>query len=73
MSSCAPLECISFYDCPSLKKIYKDSMPKEIIIEIKADKSWWNELEWEDTKCICFLKTISWLCVKMICRNNYQL
>ncbi|KAJ0035730.1 hypothetical protein Pint_26081 [Pistacia integerrima] len=47
-SSCAPLERISFYNCPNLKKICKDSMSKETVIEIRAEKSWWDELEWED-------------------------
>ncbi|KAJ4723677.1 Disease resistance protein [Melia azedarach] len=43
------LECISFYDCPQLKKIGMDSKLKDSVVEIKAEKDWWYGLEWEDT------------------------
>ncbi|KAK3204291.1 hypothetical protein Dsin_018337 [Dipteronia sinensis] len=43
------LEHISFYNCPKLKNIGMDSRSKQTIREIKAEKSWWDELEWEDT------------------------
>ncbi|XP_044480797.1 disease resistance protein RPS2-like isoform X2 [Mangifera indica] len=39
------LEHISFYCCPNLKKIGIDSRFKDVII--KAEKSWWDALEWE--------------------------
>ncbi|KAJ0034111.1 hypothetical protein Pint_26069 [Pistacia integerrima] len=43
------LELISFYDCPRLKKITgKDSKLKHRKMEIQAEESWWNALEWED-------------------------
>ncbi|XP_044466433.1 probable disease resistance protein At4g27220 isoform X2 [Mangifera indica] len=40
------LEYVSFYCCPNLKKIDADSRFKDVII--KAEKSWWDALEWED-------------------------
>ncbi|KAJ0035492.1 hypothetical protein Pint_26077 [Pistacia integerrima] len=43
------LEYISFYDCPKLKKLGMDSRLTHSIIEIKAEKSWWDTLEWEDS------------------------
>ncbi|KAK0607330.1 hypothetical protein LWI29_013421 [Acer saccharum] len=43
------LEHISFYNCPKLKKIGWNSELKRTIREIEAEKSWWDELEWEDT------------------------
>lgn len=42
------LEHISFYDCPKLKNLGVDSKLKDTIIEIKAEKTWWDTLEWED-------------------------
>lgn len=44
------LEYVSFYDCPRLKNIGLDSNLKHSIMEIKAEKSWWDDLEWEDTE-----------------------
>ncbi|KAL9429569.1 hypothetical protein AB3S75_031388 [Citrus x aurantiifolia] len=46
---CPSLEYISFYDCPQLKKIDLDSKLKALI-EIKAEKNWWDALEWEDSE-----------------------
>ncbi|KAK1578137.1 hypothetical protein Q3G72_027839 [Acer saccharum] len=43
------LEHISFYNCPKLKKIGWNSELKRTIREIEAEKSWWDELEWEVT------------------------
>ena len=40
-----PLENISFYDCPMLKKLGIDSNLIQTIKEIKAGKDWWEELE----------------------------
>ncbi|KAL9431902.1 hypothetical protein AB3S75_026996 [Citrus x aurantiifolia] len=39
------LEYVSFYDCPRLKNIGLDSNLKHSIMEIKAEKSWWDDLE----------------------------
>ncbi|KAJ0035491.1 hypothetical protein Pint_26074 [Pistacia integerrima] len=46
------LEYVSFYDCPKLRKLGMDSRLKHTIIEIKAEKSWWDTLEWEDSLTI---------------------
>ncbi|KAK7814653.1 disease resistance protein, partial [Quercus suber] len=44
-----PLENISFYDCPMLKKLGIDSNLIRTIKEIKAEKDWWEKLEWQDS------------------------
>ncbi|KDO64055.1 hypothetical protein CISIN_1g039808mg [Citrus sinensis] len=44
------LEYVSFYDCPRLKNIGLGSNLKHSVMEIKAEKSWWDDLEWEDTE-----------------------
>ncbi|KAK4856861.1 hypothetical protein QYF36_022043 [Acer negundo] len=50
------LEHISFYNCPKLKKIRWDSKLKRTLREIEAEKSWWDELEWEDTDLRLYLQ-----------------
>ncbi|XP_030949000.1 disease resistance protein At4g27190-like [Quercus lobata] len=44
-----PLENISFYNCPKLKKLVIDSNTCHSIKEIKAENHWWEKLEWQDT------------------------
>ena len=44
-----PLENISFYDCPILKKLGIDFIASHTIKGIKAENDWWKELEWQDT------------------------
>ncbi|XP_030948976.1 disease resistance protein At4g27190-like [Quercus lobata] len=44
-----PLENISFYNCPMLKKLVIDSNTSHSIKEIKAENHWWEKLEWQDT------------------------
>ena len=43
-----PLESISFYNCPVLKKLGIDSNSSHTIKEIKAENDWWEKLEWQD-------------------------
>ncbi|XP_030936495.1 disease resistance protein RPS2-like [Quercus lobata] len=43
-----PLENISFYNCPVLKKLGIDSNSSHTIKEIKAENDWWEKLEWQD-------------------------
>ena len=44
-----PLENISFYNCPMLKKLVIDSSTSHSIKEIKAENHWWEKLEWQDS------------------------
>ncbi|KAK7814654.1 hypothetical protein CFP56_002809 [Quercus suber] len=44
-----PIENISFYDCPILKKLGIDFIASHTIKGIKAENDWWKELEWQDT------------------------
>ncbi|KAL6286749.1 hypothetical protein ACE6H2_011139 [Prunus campanulata] len=41
------LECISFYKCQNLKKLVMDSKLKYNLKEIKAEKHWWDALQWD--------------------------
>ncbi|KAH1047226.1 hypothetical protein J1N35_038010 [Gossypium stocksii] len=41
-------EYIEVYDCPQLKQIFEDSELKQTLKKIRADKDWWNGLEWEE-------------------------
>ncbi|XP_021812035.1 disease resistance protein At4g27190-like [Prunus avium] len=41
------LECISFYKCRNLKKLGMDSKLKYSLKEIKAEKHWWDALQWD--------------------------
>ncbi|GMY32666.1 disease resistance protein RPV1-like [Fagus crenata] len=44
-----PLESISFYDCPRLKKLGIDSNTCHTLKEIKAENDWWEDLDLQDT------------------------
>uniref|UniRef100_A0A2N9FDV1 AAA+ ATPase domain-containing protein n=1 Tax=Fagus sylvatica TaxID=28930 RepID=A0A2N9FDV1_FAGSY len=44
-----PLESISFYDCPRLKKLGIDSNTCHTLTEIKAENDWWEDLDLQDT------------------------
>ncbi|XP_031251792.1 disease resistance protein At4g27190-like [Pistacia vera] len=48
---------ISFYCCPNLKKIGIDSRFKDVIV--KAEKSWWDALEWENDELRLYLENYS--------------
>ncbi|XP_031249549.1 disease resistance protein At4g27190-like [Pistacia vera] len=50
-------EYISFYRCPNLKKIGIDSKLKDVMI--KAEKSWWDGLEWENDELCLHLENCS--------------
>ncbi|XP_044466364.1 disease resistance protein RPS2-like isoform X2 [Mangifera indica] len=61
--SCTSLEHISFFDCPNFKRIGKDSISKQAITKIKAEKSWWDALEWEDTELrLCLQENFITIC-----------
>ncbi|KAJ4723668.1 Disease resistance protein [Melia azedarach] len=65
-SAWSSLEHINFYDCPRLKKIGADSKLVNTIIEIKAEKSWWDALEWEDNELQLQLQN----CLTAICEDD---
>ena len=44
-----PLESISFYDCPRLKKLGIDSNTCHTLKEIKAENDWWEDLDLQGT------------------------
>ncbi|XP_042515543.1 disease resistance protein At4g27190-like isoform X2 [Macadamia integrifolia] len=43
------LEQTSFYNCPKLKNLSMGFQFPKAIKEIKGERDWWNELEWEET------------------------
>lgn len=45
-----PLEHISFYDCPNLTNLHMSFYVIDTIKDIKAEKEWWDELIWDDSK-----------------------
>ena len=44
-----PLESISIYDCPRLKKLGFKSNTCHTLKEIKAENDWWEDLDMQDT------------------------
>lgn len=44
-----PLDHISFYNCPKLKRLPFSLEQIKSIKEIKAEKTWWDGLIWEET------------------------
>lgn len=43
------LEQISIYNCPKLKKLSMGFQFPDSVKEIKGERDWWNEVEWEET------------------------
>ncbi|KAK6930488.1 NB-ARC [Dillenia turbinata] len=50
-----PIEQMSFYHCPSLRSLGMHHV-LDTIVEIKAEKEWWDKLEWVDTTIYLKLK-----------------
>ncbi|KAB2062457.1 hypothetical protein ES319_A10G153400v1 [Gossypium barbadense] len=51
-------EYIEVYDCPQLKQIFEDSELKQTLKKIRADKDWWNGLEWEEPAVGSYFETV---------------
>ncbi|TYG99133.1 hypothetical protein ES288_A10G171300v1 [Gossypium darwinii] len=51
-------EYIEVYDCPQLNQIFEDSELKQTLKKIRADKDWWNGLEWEEPAVGSYFETV---------------